>query len=277
MSDCESGARISNQSSSLRPVLRAAVTSPPRTVPPQAPTESPTPGRTEEKRPWHSQVDWWRVAPVAIAVAFAVVYLIWQPRTVDLAAHTFRADLFGEEGFTIWNGLWYGGHHTPAYSILSPPLAWLLSPAVALALAAVASAALFGPLARGAFGEKQARWGSIWFGVGSATLLFTARLPFAIGVAFGLAALLALQRRRYGWAVVFAAMCPLGSPVAGLFLAMAGGAFALAAMGDRTKRREGLLIAAAAFIPPSSSPGPSPREAGRPSPSPPICRFRPSS
>jgi hypothetical protein len=195
-------------------------------------------------------VDWWRVAPVAIAVAFAVVYLIWQPRTVDLAAHTFRADLFGEEGFTIWNGLWYGGHHTPAYSILSPPLAWLVSPAVALALAAVASAALFGPLARGAFGEKQARWGSIWFGVGSATLLFTARLPFAIGVAFGLAALLALQRRRYGWAVVFAAMCPLGSPVAGLFLAMAGGAFALAARGDRTKRREGLLVAAAAFIPP---------------------------
>ena len=51
-------------------------------------------------------MDWWRVAPVAIAVAFAVVYLIWQPRTVDLAAHAFRADLFGEEGFTIWNGLW---------------------------------------------------------------------------------------------------------------------------------------------------------------------------
>ena len=231
-------------------MLRAAVTSPPRTVPPQAPTESPTPGRTEEKRPWHSRVDWWRVAPVAIAVAFAVVYLIWQPRTVDLAAHTFRADLFGEEGFTIWNGQWYGGHHTPAYSILSPPLAWLLSPPLALALAAVASAALFGPLARGAFGEEQARWGAIWFGVGSATLLFTARLPFAIGVAFGLAALLALQRRRYGWAVVFAALCPLGSPVAGLFLAMAGGAFALSARGDRTKRIEGLLIAAAAFVPP---------------------------
>ena len=157
-------------------------------------------------------MDWWQVAPVAIAVAFAVVYLIWQPRTVDLAAHTFRADLFGEEGFTIWNGLWYGGHHTPAYSVLSPPLAWLLSPALALAVAAVASAALFGPLARGAFGEEAARWGAIWFGVGSATLLFTARLPFALGVAFGLAALLALQRRRYVWAVVFAALCPLGQP-----------------------------------------------------------------
>ena len=86
--------------------------------------------------------------------------------------------------------------------------------------------------------------------MGTATLLFTARLPFAIGVALGLAALLALQRRRYALAVVFAILCPLGSPVAGLFLAMAGVAFAIAAGRDRTKRREGIAIAAGAFIPP---------------------------
>jgi hypothetical protein len=233
----------------LRAAL-AAVTAPPRTRPPQVPPPSPPREPVEAERPWYARVDWWRVAPVAIAVAFALVYLIWQPRTVDLAAHTFRADLFGEEGFTIWNGQWYGGHHTPAYSILSPALAWLLSPPLALAVAAVASAALFPPLARGALGEERARWGSIWFGVGTATLLFTSRLPFALGVAFGLAALLALQRRRYVWAVVFAALCPLGSPVAGLFLAMAGVAFSLAARGDRTKRTEGLLIATAAFLPP---------------------------
>jgi hypothetical protein len=230
----------------LRAVL-ATVTAPPRTRPQQAP---PSRIREPGRRPWYRRVDPWHVAPVAISVVFAIVYLVWEPRTVDLAAHTFRAELFGDEGFTIWNGQWYGGHHTPAYSILSPPIAWLLGPPVALALSAVASAALFPPLARGAFGEERARWGSLWFGIGTATLLFTARLPFAIGVAFGLAALLALQRRRYGWAIVFAALCPLGSPVAGLFLAMAGVAVALAANGDRTKRLEGIAIAAAAFIPP---------------------------
>ena len=198
----------------------------------------------------YRRVDWWKLAPVLLAGAAAIFYLIWQPRTVDLAAHTFRAELFGEEGFTVWNGQWYGGHHTPAYSILSPPLAWFLGPPLALAVAAVASAALFPPLMRGAFGDERARWGSIWFGVGSATLLFTSRLPFAIGVAFGLAALLALQRRRYAPAIVLAALSPLGSPVAGLFLAMAGVAYALATRRDHRKCLEGLAIAAAAFIPP---------------------------
>jgi hypothetical protein len=199
---------------------------------------------------WRDRINWWHVAPVASSLAFAIGYLIWQPRTVDLAAHTFRADLFGEQGFTIWNGLWYGGHHTPAYSIISPPLTWLLTPPIALAAASVACAALFAPLARGAFGEERARWGTLWFGIGSATLLFTSRLPFAIGIAFALAALLALQRRRFGWAIVFAVLSPLGSPVAGLFLAMAGLAVALAG-GDRSKRLHGLGIAAAAFIPPA--------------------------
>jgi hypothetical protein len=235
-------------------VLRAvisAVTAPPR-APATEPAEAPAPRirRGESVQRWYRRIDWWQAAPILIALLFAIVYLIWQPRTVDLAAHTFRAELFGEEGFTIWNGQWYGGHHTPAYSIISPPLAWLLSPPVALAGAAVACAVLFPPLARGHFGPERARWGSIWFGAATATLLFTSRLPFAIGVAFGLAALLALQRHRYALAIVLAILCPLGSPVAGLFLAMAGVAYAIAERNDRVKRLEGLAIAAAAFIPP---------------------------
>jgi hypothetical protein len=234
----------------LRAVL-SAVTAPPRT-PTTEPAEAPHLPRSgwESGQPWYLRIDPWHAAPIVIAAVFAIVYLIWEPRTVDLAAHTFRADLFGEEGFTIWNGQWYGGHHTPAYSILSPPLAWLLSPPVALAFAAVAAAALFPPLAREHFGEERARWGSIWFGASAATLLFTSRLPFAIGIALGLAALLALQRHRYRWAIVLAVLCPLGSPVAGLFLAMAGVAYAIAERHDRTNRLEGLAIAAAAFLPP---------------------------
>ena len=94
------------------------------------------------------ELDRWRVAPVLAAAAVAALYLILDLRTGDLAAHLYRADLFGREGFTIWNGNWYGGHHTPAYSVLFPPLAHYLTPQVAGAIAAVVAAALFEPLAR---------------------------------------------------------------------------------------------------------------------------------
>jgi hypothetical protein len=236
----------------LRAVL-SSVTAPTRTGPEErqpGPRFPRSPG--VEREPWWRRIDWWRLAPVLVALALSAVYLIWQPRTVDLSAHIFRGELFGREGFTIWNGQWYGGHHTPAYSVLSPPLAWALSAQLALVVSAVASAALFAPLARGWFGERRALWGAIWFGFGTGALLFTSRLPFAIGVALGLAALLALQRRRRRTALVLAVLCPLGSPVAGLFLAMAGVTYAIAAGGldVRRKRIDGAAMAVAAFVPP---------------------------
>jgi hypothetical protein len=161
-----------------------------------------------------------RLAPIVAAVLVAAVWLAVRPHTVDMAAHTFRASLFGEEGFTIWNGLWYGGHHTPAYSVLFPPLGWLLGPWIAGALSTVAAAAVFEPLARGYWGER-ARWASLWFGLGTGAMLFTGRLPFAMGVAFGLGALLAHQRKRVWLAFALAMLSGLASPVAALFLTLA--------------------------------------------------------
>ena len=232
----------------LRAVL-SSVTAPPRARP-RAP--APPPIRVDETRPSEPlfrRVPWWRLAPVIAAIVASIVYLIWEPRPVDLAAHEFRAQLFGQQGFTIWSGQWYGGHHTPAYSVLSPALGWLLGSRLATVIAAIAAAALFEPLVHRHFGARAARWGALWFGFGTATLLFTSRLPFAIGVAFGLGALLALQRGRRKLALLLAALCPLGSPVAGLFLAMAGVAYALAARGHR-ERLNGLFLAVAAFLPP---------------------------
>jgi hypothetical protein len=193
-----------------------------------------------------AQVDGWRVAPVIAAALAAAAYLVLAPKTGDLAAHVFRSELFGRHGFTVWNGAWYGGHHTPAYSVLFPPLAWAVGPAVAGALAALAAAAAFEPLARHHFGTA-ARWGSLWFGLATSTMLFTGRLPYALGVAFALGSLLALQRGRTVIAVALAILSPLGSPVAGAFLALA--AVALAATRGCGERRGPLLVGAAGIVP----------------------------
>ena len=185
-----------------------------------------------------------QLAPALAAAVIAALYLILDLRTGDLAAHLYRADLFGREGFTIWNGNWYGGHHTPAYSVLFPPLAHYLTPQVVGALSAVAAAALFEPLVRDRFSER-AKWGALWFGITVGIALFTGRLPFLFGVAVGLGALLALQRDRLLLAGVLALVCSLASPVAGLFLALAAVAYEVTA---RTKR--GALLAAVAVAAP---------------------------
>jgi hypothetical protein len=174
------------------------------------------------------------------AVLLAIAYLVLRPPSADLAAQTFRSDVFAAHGFLIWNNDWYGGHYLPGYSLLFPPLGAALGPRLAGAVAAVAAAALFGALARRVYGDR-ARLGVLWFGVGTATMLFTGRLTFALGIALGLGALLALQRRRLALAAVLAVLTSLASPVAGLFLAIAGAALALA--GDR---RGGGAVAVAA-------------------------------
>jgi hypothetical protein len=192
-----------------------------------------------------------RVAPTALATVFAVVYVIVSPPSLDLAAHLLRAKLFSVEGFGIWNNWWYAGHHVPGYSVLFPPVAALLTPQIAGALAAVGTAALFEPLARGHFGE-DAWLGSLWFAAATATNLFTGRLTFAFGLLPAVGVVLALARRRTAVAAVLAVITALASPVAALFAALAGGAGAIAALIHERRVRPalpGLIVAVAALAP----------------------------
>lgn len=160
--------------------------------------------------------DW--LPAVALSTALVAAMLAWNPPVGDLAAQVFRTELFQRGGLSIWNGSWYGGHYTLTYSVLFPPLASLLGPRLVGALAVVASAYLFDRLVRDRWGEA-ARWATLWFAAGVVTLLADGQLTFALGVAFALASLRALQ---LGWraaAMVAAAACALSSPVAAVFLA----------------------------------------------------------
>ncbi|MEA2183301.1 MAG: hypothetical protein QOF69_2486 [Solirubrobacteraceae bacterium] len=185
-----------------------------------------------------------RTAPWLIAATLALAWLVFAPATPDLAAQVYRAGLFSQEGFTLFNANWYGGHHTPAYSLIFPPLAAMLGVRVVGVLAAVASAVLFERIARRHFGDAAARLGALWFGAGTLADLLVGRLTFAVGVTLALAAVLALQRGHRRTGLALAVACTLGSPVAGLFLALAGVAYWLA-----TRERVGLWLAAAATTP----------------------------
>jgi hypothetical protein len=155
---------------------------------------------------------------VALSSLLALLMLIWSPPVGDLAAQVFRTELFQRAGLAIWNGSWYGGHYTLTYSLLFPPLAALLGPQVVGMLAVVSSSYLFDRLVRDRWGV-EARWATLWFAAGVVTLLADGQLTFALGVAFGLAALRCLQLERGALTLLAAAACPLASPVAGAFLA----------------------------------------------------------
>jgi len=169
------------------------------------------PSRSKLLRP-----DW--LPAVALSAALATAMLAWNPPVGDLAAQVFRTELFQRGGLAIWNGSWYGGHYTLTYSVLFPPLAALIGPQLVGTLAVVSSSYLFDRLVRDRWGEA-ARWATLWFAAGVVTLLADGQLTFALGVAFGLAAVRALQLGRTPWALLASAACALSSPVAAVSLA----------------------------------------------------------
>jgi hypothetical protein len=200
------------------------------------------------------------MAPVLVAALLATGYVIVSPPTQDLAAHLFRARLFAQQGFGLWNNDWYGGHHILGYSVLFPAVSALFTPQLAAGLAATATAAVFAPLARRHFGERA--WpGALAFGAATAINLYTGRLALAFGALPALAAVAALDRRRPLLAAAMAFLSALCSPVAALFAALVAAGYALAALlGDRraapqpvARRLAGALpaiaTAAAALVP----------------------------
>jgi hypothetical protein len=179
--------------------------------------------------------------PGLVAAAFGLLYLIIEPSSADHAAQVFRSGLFEDEGLSAWNNLWFGGHHTPGYSVLFPFLGSLIGPRETAVLATIAAALLFSAIAYRRWGDR-ARLGVIWFAAGASINLFTGRLSFALGIAIALAAVFACQRGWRGLGIGFAILTPLASPVAALFLACAAVAHAVA-----ERSRTGLDLAAAAL------------------------------
>jgi hypothetical protein len=170
--------------------------------------------------------------PGLIAAALGVAYLIIQPDSADHAAQVFRSGLFDSQGFSAWDNFWFGGHHLPGYGLMLPALGALIGPRLVGVLAAIAASLLFSAIAYRRFGDR-ARLGVAWFATATSISLFSGRLTFALGVAVALGSVFAAQRGHRLLAIFFAALTPLASPVAALFLACGVIAYAIA---ERSRR-----------------------------------------
>ncbi|MEU4779946.1 hypothetical protein [Micromonospora sp. NPDC023633] len=206
-----------------------------------------------------------RVVAVAAAsaVLLGVAYVALPPTGSDLAAQVARADFSAAHGLAPVDLRWYGGVQQFGYSLLSQPVMALLGVRVTGALALVAAATAFAALLVRT-GVPRPLLGSL---VGVLTIagnLVSGRVTYGLGVALGLGALLALtlprvpagagagtERRarrrrlgRLGLAAAGALLASATSPVAGLFVGLAGAALLL------TRRyADGLVLGVAAALP----------------------------
>jgi TM2 domain-containing membrane protein YozV len=187
------------------------------------------------------RVEW---LSAGLAVALGAAYLLLPPMGSDLSAQVARAGFFAGHGYTPVDLRWYGGVNQLGYSLVSQPVMATLgvrvTGAAALVVAAVALAALLRRTA-----APRPVLGAVLGVVGIAGNLVSGRVTYALGVAIGLLALLTLTYPRLRWAApLLALLGSATSPVAGLFLGLAGAALLLSG-----RIGAGLLIALPAAVP----------------------------
>ena len=140
-------------------------------------------------------------------------------RGSDLPAHFFRVAIVKRDGFEIWNNLWYGGHHTLGYGVLFPLLGAAFGIWTVAVLSSAVSAFLADLLLRQATG-RRCLLASMWFAVSTVTNIAVGRLPFALGLAIALGALVAAQRRWIALTAPLTVATAAASPVVSAFLAL---------------------------------------------------------
>ena len=183
-----------------------------------------------------------RLTAPLLAAGLALLVILTGAQGVDLAAATYRVELFARSGLTLWDSQWYGGHWTFDYSVLFAPIGWVAGiPLMEIVCVAVAAWA-FDRLAVARFG-RAGRAGAIAFAVGTVVQVAIGQEPYLLGETIALVALLAARGGRWPFALPLAVTASLASPLAGGFLAIAAIAWMI---GSWPERRWGAAALAAA-------------------------------
>jgi hypothetical protein len=189
---------------------------------------APAPSRTRATATWP-------LVPAGLAAGLAVLSIALRWRGSDLPAHFFRVALVERDGFQVWNNQWFGGHHTLGYGALFPVLGAAFGIWTVAVVSAAAGALLADVLITRAIGRRCVP-ASLWFAAGTVTNVAIGRLPFALGLAIGLGALVAAQARRHAVTVALVLATAAASPVVSAFLALIFAAWAVVTSGaDRSR------------------------------------------
>ncbi|EPH42911.1 hypothetical protein ABT390_31695 [Streptomyces aurantiacus] len=182
------------------------------------------------REPWY-----WRYRmPLLITAGVLPLYLLWWTVFAtgggDLAAQEAWAGFARRYPGSAYSLFWYGGLHTANYSVISPYLMAAFGVRTVAAASGIAATWMAVAVIMRS-GIRKPLWPSIAVGFSMWCQVVCGRATFMLGVAFGVGAVLAVTgtstRRRVAAATLCAALATMGSPVAGLFLVVVGGAYLL--------------------------------------------------
>lgn len=181
---------------------------------------------------------WFLTHPVvATMVVAGVLQLIWWAFLAnsggDIAAQDAWAQFAKTNPRSAYNFAWYGGLHPVSYSVISPYIMAWVGVRLTLMISSTISAGLTALiLCRCSRWVRRPLLPSLLVAVALFGDSISGRVTFALGVAFGLGAILVIfcwperwrgRRARHAWprallAALLAMLATCGSPVAGLYL-----------------------------------------------------------
>ncbi|MFE9933849.1 hypothetical protein [Streptomyces sp. NPDC005533] len=221
----------------------------PLPVTPHGPQAAPA------REPWHRRH---RVALIATGSVLPL-YAWWATALAtgggDLAAQEAWAGFVARHPGAVYNLSWHGGLHTGSYSLISPYLMAVFGVVPVTLASGLASAWLVGRICARC-GVARAQWPAVLAALMLWCQAASGRTTFLLGVAFGLAAVLALVSGRRGAVTAgWALPATMASPVAGLFLAIVGTACLLTSRrtaGATAKAAASTTAAAALLVSPAA-------------------------
>jgi hypothetical protein len=158
------------------------------------------------------------LAPSLFAVLNGIAFYLVRPDVNDLWAARARASAVSHGvGLTYWFS-WFGGGSTPGnYSVLTPYLSAAIGTELVGALSAIAITALVTVLVRG---TRHPFAAASIAAIGAGLNLWSGRVPFLLGAAVGVGALIAVRRGNRSATVGLTLVSILASPVSGAFIVM---------------------------------------------------------